>query len=64
MNEYDFSCKSGEGGGIGDGEDISGCKDITWAKKHCEGAKENGDCEGVNRSFFEEYCPKTCQICP
>ena len=63
MNEYDFSCKSGEGGGMGEREEDS-CKDITWAKKYCEGAKGNGDCDGENKSFFEEYCPKTCQICP
>ena len=62
MNDYDFSCKSSKvGEDTGEGE--SNCKDITWADKYCQDAIANDDCKGVNKAFFQEYCPQTCNMC-
>ena len=62
MNEGDLRCREESGGGIEDGG-TSNCKDMDWAQKYCAEAKTINGCKGNNKSFYEEYCPKTCEKC-
>ena len=58
----DFSCVEESGGGL-DGNGILGCKDMNWAKMYCDIANKTIDCNGDEKAFYEEYCPKTCDKC-